>query len=103
MLDLGEARLARADQVVEAEFQKASNRAHQVQKAKFKTPEGPPVRKIVGDRIVTCPARSLVWELADQPKALPCVLRLYSVEGEVVRHKQDKSYRGAMRSLAEWQ
>ena len=85
MLDLLEARFARADQVVEAEFQKALNRAQHVQKAKFKTPEGPPVRKIVRDRIVTCPARRLVWAPADQPKALPPVLRRYSVEGEILR------------------
>jgi hypothetical protein len=44
-----------------------------------------------------------VWALSDHPKALPQVLRRYSVEGELVRLIYDKPYHEAMRVLAEWQ
>lgn len=103
VLNIGEVRRARADKPAEAEFEKALNRAHQIEQDAFRTSAEPATRMVVGGYIAPCSYRRLVWALADKPKSLPYALRRYSVEGEVVRPTYGKYNHKDARALAEWQ
>lgn len=103
VLDLRQARNDRADQMVDAAFQKAIDKADQLRKARREAADGSPARKVVGGGIVAHPARCLLWIKDARPKALPLALRRYAVEGDVVRLVHDAAARAVLRERMEWQ